>query len=364
MRGSANQLPRSVVKGPEAVVVKHSPLFLLLLLFPSLLFATAYDGTDNQSLGMGIKGFATNGEYASLFANPATLTSGKERFYFLTKYWDAYEAGETVVNTPSSSILLSFCGDNLAFTVEMHNSMTSQSQGSGFDNYDSTTATRLQLDWGYTFSRFSVGVSFKTTTYMRLSPAVINDGQRISDYIVQAFFKRYNPVYGKTSLSAGCGLFYDNDWLKIGVVSDQFANATTGETISFSFLELYRSFGIGLCLSTPTYSKDGQLNLLKAAFSAEIADAGDSENAQTRLGVECTFQLLPECKISLRSGYHDTKNGLAIQKFNLETAYNSFGLGVLVGAFRLDFGAEVPVSLYMGNGYQSVPFSLSFAYVK
>jgi hypothetical protein len=223
-------------------------LLLSILLLPVLLYATAYDGTDDQLQGMGVSGIALGGGYGGMFANPATLTGGAGTFSLMSRFNDSYEAGRTVINTPSSSVLASFRGNNLAFTMEMHNVMDERQTVSDGDQYKATAYTRLQLDWGYSFSRFSVGLSFKTTTSMQLSPATINNGQRISDYIVQAFFERYEQVYGATSLTAGFGLYYDNDWLTIGIVSNQFALATTDGTISFSFMDLYRSFGAGFAL--------------------------------------------------------------------------------------------------------------------
>lgn len=339
-------------------------LLLSILLLPVLLYATAYDGTDDQLQGMGVSGIALGGGYGGMFANPATLTGGAGTFSLMSRFNDSYEAGRTVINTPSSSVLASFRGNNLAFTMEMHNVMDERQTVSDGDQYKATAYTRLQLDWGYSFSRFSVGLSFKTTTSMQLSPATINNGQRISDYIVQAFFERYEQVYGATSLTAGFGLYYDNDWLTIGIVSNQFALATTDGTISFSFMDLYRSFGAGFALSTPTYAPDSQLHLIKATFSAELLNAGDPDEAQTRAGLDLTFQLLPEYQVSLRTGYHDTKDGNGVQNLNLQTAYNSFGVGVRLGDFRLNLSTDIPITLYLGEEVSSIPFSLVFGYVK
>jgi len=336
---------------------------LVLLVLPGLLYATAIDGASDQNHGMSVMGVSQSGGYAFMFANPAALTGSDERLYILASYGDRVESGEQMVNLPSSSLLLSFCGTNLAFSVEVHNSMTGRTATTDGDTYDSTNSTRLQLDWAYAFRRFSFGLSLKTTTYMALSSVQITDGQRLSDYLVQSLFERYEPMYGATSLSAGFGLLYDDDWLKIGLVSDQFAKATTDGTINFSFMQLYRTLGFGLSVSTPTYSNDGQLNFCKLTVVAELLDVGDEDNASLKAGLDLRFQLLPDWQVSLRSGYHDTKAGLGLYRFNTDTGCNSFGIGLMLKRFRVDFGMDVPLSVYTGNG-GGVPVTVSLAYIK
>jgi len=338
-----------------------------LLVFLSLSFYSLYGGAIDaqsiESLGMGNVSLAFSSSYSNVFANPAVLPripENRARFFVSVGTQDYF--GAKIINNPISNSLISFCGSNLAFTIEIQNTLKNKVSVTGGDTYDSINATRLQLDWGYSIKKFSFGASIKATTFMTRSPVLISDGQRVLDYIVESLFKRYESMNGSTTLSAGVGILYDEGWLKVAVVSSKFAYASTDGTMSFSFLELYKSFGFGLSLSSPTFNRESQLNFFKVEASAEIVNAGSSTLAEFRSGLALKFQLLPEYSVTLRTGYREPKNG-NILAFNIDNGYHTMGLGIALNNFSIDCAVQVPVAVYKGTEtFSSVPFIVSFSY--
>lgn len=342
--------------------MKRLAVFLIIFSLSLGLAASVYDLTDGQLLGSGLSGIATSGEYASMFANPASLTASTEGFYLQGYYGDYAQSGLPLVYLPNSGLVASFCGTNLAFSADFRNNLSDRVAGTDGDTYKAINTTRLQLDLAYTFHWFSIGASVRATTYMGRSPVSLGNGQRLFDYMVESLFKRYDQNSGASEFSAGLGILLDYDWLKVALVSSKFASVTTDGAMAFSLNELYKSLGVGCTFSTPVFNKEGELNLMRLLVSGELVDMGDSEKSKANVGLLLRFQFLPDYQMELRTGYTEPKGGNAFSNHFTE-ASQTFGLGLTLGPVRLDGGITLPIAWYYGDRSHPIPFTVTATYV-
>jgi hypothetical protein len=343
---------------------KQALCFVLIASLCGMLFASAYNQTDDDLAGASIRGLSFSGDYATMFANPAALTRSTAGLYVHGYYKDSASAQVGgAVNQPTSGTVLSFCGTNLAFTLEMTNTLSERTTTSSGDTYRGTNATRLQLDWAYAFRQFSIGLSFKATSFATRFPLELSNGQRFFDYVVETTFKRYDEVYGSTVLSAGFGMLLDYDWLRLALTSTELASVSTSTgALSFSFSGFYRSLSVGMTLSTPTFTKEGQLNFCKAYLTGELLDIGDSDNSSGNLSLVLKFQFLPDYQLALLTGVSEPKKGNVLKSYWSEGT-ESFGIALLLGSFHVNLSASFPFTLYSGDSSASVTYRLSASYV-
>ncbi|MDD7200572.1 MAG: hypothetical protein SPF89_01455 [Sphaerochaetaceae bacterium] len=328
-------------------------LAILLLFLDASLFAGVSDMRDDQHRGMGVRGIALSDSYGTMFANPASLVFNPGSIS--ASLW---VTDNGYVNEPASGLMLSFCGKRMGFTLEQTTEFTKRE-----DNlYNALKYTYLRMDWAYNWKRLSFGLSLNAQTAMKRTSIEIDAGRELTDLAVQTFFSRYETKPNSTKVTAALGAMLDMDWFTIGVVSDQFAEASDEGSLEFSGKDLYENLCFGFSLYSPTFNHRSQLNLFKAGVSMELIHP--FQDASTlRGGIDLKMQMLSDAQIDFMAGWQQPFSTDELFGMDWTEATQSIGVLVTLQGWRINAYAEFPAKLYEGDGSaRDVQTTVSFSF--
>ncbi len=343
----------------------------LLIVLP-LYFLQAFplDYASTASWGMGNAGLALDYESDSFVANPALLgLPDRQETQLLAslRYKDAIESstwksGEpnSLLIAPVTDLTVSFSAGSLAFSLQNRNMLSSREVDTDISTYLGTMHTMFQFDWATGRAPLYFGVSVRATAASERQQIEIRDDRTFLDYLVETTIGRYEPLNNASDVAFGMGLLLDYQWFKMGVVSNRFAYARADDTLIISGDSVLKTLDWGVGVSSPTYDRTNQLQLIKLQGAFDFLNLGSDEERQLRLGVSVKLQLLPNWSISFLFGYQEAKPTPAdLLSLNLERGLQTVSLSARLDTLKFSIGYGFPTSWYEGSGSTVDPVFLA-----
>ncbi|MGE4453765.1 MAG: hypothetical protein AB7D92_04465 [Sphaerochaeta sp.] len=334
---------------------------LLAVLSLSFLQAFPLDYASTASWGMGNAGLALDYESDSFVANPALLglpDRMETQLLASLRYKDAIESsswksGEPnpLLITPVTDLTVSFSAGSLAFSLQNRNMLSNREAAGEISTYLGTMTTMFQVDWATGRSPLYFGVSVRATAASERQQIEIRDDRTFLDYLVETTIGRYEPLNTTSNVAFGMGLLLDYQWFKMGVVSNQFAYARADDTLIISGDSVLKTLDWGVAMSSPTYDRSNQLQLIKVQGAFDFLNLGSDDERQLRLGVSVKLQLLPNWSLGFLVGYQEAKPTPGdLLSLSLERGLQTIGLSAQLDTLKLSFGYGFPTSWYEGSG--------------
>ena len=305
------------------------------------LFAGAMDLQDDQHRAMGVRGIALCDSYDTMFANPASLVFNPGSLSVAM-----WVSDNGYVNEPVSGLMLSFCGKRLGFTLVQTTEFSKRED----ELYNALKYTYLRMDWAYNWRFVSAGLWLNAQTAMKRTSIELDDDRALADLAVQTLFSRYETKPNSTKVSAGLGVMLDLGWFTLGVVSDQFAEATDEGKLEFSSTDLYKNLCFGLSLSSATFNSRSQLNLFKTSLSLELIHPFQDASVLAG-GLDLKLQMLPDAQVDLMAGWRQPFSSDELFEMDWKEATQTAGILVTLQGWRVNLLAEFPAKLlFVGEG--------------
>ncbi len=326
---------------------------LLLAMLPVGLPALALDGHGQFAGAMGRTGLALGLGTDSFFANPALLglSSRVDRtllgtFSFGDDLVD--HGGNFRLQRPQADGSITFFAKNLALTIESRTIFDEYRDFGSYSTYRGDKLTLFELDWAYGKGPISLGVRAQAIAVNTRSEVRLDSDQLLLDYIIQSAIARYENVGELSSISFGLGLLLDYEWIAMGVVVGRFAYSTGEDPLVLDSDSLFKTLSWGLSLSSPTYTVDNDLHLLRIQGALDLINLGSDEEREVRAGLSVKLQLLPDWSLSLLTGYREYKRQAGdLIRFSPEEGWHSIGLGGELGNGELLVLYEYPTAWYV-----------------
>jgi hypothetical protein len=349
------------------MVKKSCIATLLLVLFilssPS---AMVLDQTGTLQEAMGGAGLALDIGSDAFYSNPALLALHSDdhpSFITSVSFSDhlVSHPGAFRLEEPAADITLSFLAKSLALTIQSRTRFTDAEDFSDHTRYHGEKLTLFQLDWIFSRSPLTVGITAQAVASHTRDGIIIKERRQLLDYIVQSSFARYESVAQLSEVSFGLGLLLDYEWVKMGVVAHQFAFSGGEGPLSVSGDSLLKTLSWGLALSSPTYNTSNDLHLFKVDGALDLINIGSNEERELRLGLSVKLQLLPDWSVSLLTGYREVKPvAKDLLRFSLDQGIHTIGLSGELGKTTLLFSYEYPTAWLISQG-STHPSQLSVA---
>lgn len=286
--------------------------------------------------------------------NPANLSYRDEKspvFDAFSSFNDEYSDSliNSILQNPSSKLGATFYGSNLALSFEINNYLTQRSVLSDVVNYIGHTRYSIGLDWGWAAGPVAFGLNMrggseliKNNFYLR------NNIFTIPDYFVNTYFSRYEVLSSSQFFNIGVGFrfeIYDDFSLALVSTSDLSVNTTSTRNLNFG--DYFKNISIGFSKITPKYAENGELNLLRFKYFADIFYLGDNNTREKRLSAEFRLQLSRDFYSSVYFGIQEQDDSILKLFFiDITKAYSNFGLTFSWDSYNLIINAEVPLKYF------------------
>lgn len=325
---------------------------------------------DLRTESMGFAGVALYDSTGSIYLNPASLYFQSENQFLLFS-----DFGTSVVpsdftdgallpffQNPTNRLQAIFSNRYLAFSLGLGYSLEDRTEDTseGTVKFKGLNSSELQLNISYGSEMVSLGFFARGGSTMERSSIVLGVDSAFIDYIQGTFLEKYVPIADQQFFTTGAGLLLRYKWISMGVVTDSlFVMDYSSNEMMLEAGALLDTLSFGIALSTPTYGFYDELNLFVFTTCFDVANLGDDDNREIRMGMELCLQLLPEYKISLRYGYHESRSSIS-RIFSLDGSdgMTSFGVDVLLDRLCAQVTAQIPLSMYDGILEQGESFYL------
>ncbi len=336
-------------------------MLILLVMIPCIAkaFSLPLDLASHSAWGMADAGLSLDYESDSFLANPALLGLQKDKetsFLASFQFQDSLDASNFSysplafrLEQPIADWSISFISGALAFSIQNRNSLEDRRLYANASEYTGKRKTLFQFDWATSRSPFSFGVTARAIATSERSLVKIKDDRILLDYFVETTVGRYESIDDLSSVTFGVGLLLDYQWFKMGVVSDQLAYGSAGQSLVVSVDSLLKTLDWGFSFSSATYDDTNQLHLVKIQGALDFVNLGSDVDRQLRLGFSAKLQLLPTWSVSLQAGYREDKPASSdLLKFSLAQGSQTLAVNVRLDTLKVVVSCLWPTAWYTG----------------
>ncbi|MGN0906625.1 MAG: hypothetical protein ACI4NM_05700 [Bullifex sp.] len=247
-----------------------------------------------------------------VYSNPASLPFRSDlnnRFTAALDYSDSLDvkrAGEKLglIQNMDSYLNLGFGGQNLLFSASFGFLTEDRNLTEGKLTFDFVTSNNIQLDWGWRYSNFGLGVR------VRGGSQAIRENREVGTVvgIFQNFLLAdYTNRAGSNYFSVGVGMQYHPGTFSLGVYTDGFLVLDKSKDLAVSADTILKTLSLGVSWRGERFDADGDLILLRPRLSLGLRNL-TSSSSSLEAGAELTLQLLPHSDLTFGILYHDERD--------------------------------------------------------
>lgn len=268
-----------------------------------------------------------------VYSNPASISFRSDlnnRFSVALDYSDDLSlgrAGETLglIQNMNSYLNVGFGGQNLLFSASFGFLTEDRTFNDGKLSFDFVTSNNIQIDWGWHFSDFGLGVRIKGGSQAIREDREVEDLIGVfQNFLLAKYTNRENSNY----FSLGVGVQYHPGDFSLGAYSDGFLVLDNSQDLSVSSDMILKTLSLGASWRGKRFTESGELMTLRPRVSLGFNNL-TSESSALEIGAELTIQLLPRCNLSFGAVYHDERNA------------NSNWFIVNQGSVRIDYSLSL-----------------------
>ena len=295
-----------------------------------------------------------------VYSNPASISFRSDlnnRFSIAYDYSDELSlarAGETLgfIQNMNSYLNVGFGGQNLLFSASFGFLTEDRTVNNGKLSFDFVTSNNIQIDWGWHYSDFGLGVRIKGGSQ------AIREDREVADligvfqnFLLAEYSNRENSNY----FSLGVGVQYHPGDFSLGAYSDGFLVLDNSQDLSVSSDVILKTLSLGASWRGKRFTESGELMILRPRLSLGLNNL-TSEASALEVGAELTVQLLPRCDLTFGVLYHDERNA-ETNWFNISKGSVRIDYSLVLSYERHFFLCRL--RSYPGNG-DRLSFTLSY----